>query len=218
MNRLFTFFLLKQRFNSFNSFSEELLDLVNNFYCILMNFAKYLQKSCSLFILQIVLNKELIEISVSKKYILHFLKFLRDHSLTKTTMLMDYTVIDYPGKTLRFEIILLLLSSFWNSRLKVRVFTNELLSLLTVTYLYKVAFWQEREIWDMFGVLFKNHTDLRRILTDYGFLGHPLRKDFPLTGFFELFFDDFKRNIVSAPVSLAQEYRFYTFRNPWVRL
>ncbi len=131
---------------------------------------------------------------------------------------MDYTAIDFPGKSLRFEIVLLLLSSSWNSRLKIRLFTNELMSLLTITHLYKIAFWQEREIWDMFGVLFQNHSDLRRILTDYGFLGHPLRKDFPLTGFLEIFFDDFKRNIITAPVSLAQEYRFYIFKNPWMKI
>jgi len=131
---------------------------------------------------------------------------------------MEYTAVDFPGKALRFELILLLLSPSWNFRVKLRLFSNELLALSTVTSFFKVAFWLERELWDMFGIMFQHHMDLRRILTDYGFLGHPLRKDFPLTGFFEIFFDDFRRNIITAPVSLAQEYRFYRIRNPWVRV
>jgi NADH dehydrogenase (ubiquinone) Fe-S protein 3 len=216
--RLFTFSILKQRFNSFNSLQYELNYLTNHLFLIFYSFAKYLRSSCMLFILNIALNKDLIEISVSKKYYLQLLQFLKKHSLIKATQVMEYTAIDFPGKILRFEIVLILLSIFYNTRIKIRVFTNELISILTITHLYNVAFWQEREIWDMFGILFQNHTDLRRILTDYGFQGHPLRKDFPLTGFVEIFFDDFKRNIITAPVSLAQEYRFYEFKNPWVKL
>jgi len=216
--RLFTFSIIKQRFNTFDSLSFELNVLANKLFLIMSSFAKYLQFCCSFFILNLAINKEYLEITTSKKFCLNLLKFLRDHSLIKASMLMDYTAIDFPGKSLRFEIVLLLLSSSWNARLKIRLFTNELMSLLTITHLYKVAFWQEREIWDMFGVLFQNQSELRRILTDYGFLGHPLRKDFPLTGFLEIFFDDFKRNIITAPVSLAQEYRFYMFKNPWMKI
>jgi len=216
--RVFTFSIIKQRFNTFNSFSDELIVLTNNLFLLLISFAKYLQSSCSLFILTIAINKDLLEITTSKRYLLFLLKFMKGHMLIKGSTLIDYTVVDYPGKKLRFEVILLILSLFWNFRFKIRLFTNELLSLESITHLYKIAFWQEREIWDMFGILFQNHTDLRRILTDYGFLGHPLRKDFPLTGYNELFFDDFKRHIITAPVSLAQEYRFYEFNNPWVQL
>ncbi len=216
--RLFTFTIKKQRFNSFNSVLPELAYLTNQLFLISYSCAKYLRQSCASFILNLALNKDLLEICVSKKYYLHLLQFLKKHSLIKATQLMEYTAVDFPGKSLRFEITLILLSVFYNTRIKIRLFTNELTSILTVTHLYKVAFWQEREIWDMFGILFQNHTDLRRILTDYGFQGHPLRKDFPLTGFVEIFFDDFKRNIITAPVSLAQEYRFYEFKNPWVKL
>ncbi len=214
--RLFTFSHIKQRFNAINLLPSELIVLTNNLFLIFISFAKYLQLSCSLFILNVAINKDVLEITTSKRYLLYLLKFLKDHSLTKCTTLIDYTAIDYPGKKYRFEVILFLLSFSWNFRIKIRLFTNEVFSLETVTHLYKIAFWQEREIWDMFGILFQNHTDLRRILTDYGFLGHPLRKDFPLTGYVEIFFDDFKRNIITTPVSLAQEYRFYEFKNPWV--
>ena len=112
-------------------------------------------------------------------------------------------------------LVLLLLSASLNVRYKIRLFVNEFLTALTITHLYKIAFWNEREIWDMFGILFQNHGDLRRILTDYGFNGHPLRKDFPLSGFSELLYDDFIQRIGSAPVSLAQEFRYFLTVKTW---
>jgi NADH:ubiquinone oxidoreductase subunit C len=216
--RLLHFFLVKQRFNSFDSFFPEHILISNEIYPMLIRKAKYLQYCCSKFLLNIAINRDLLEITVPKKTLLNSLYFLKNHSLINANILIDYTVTDFPGKSLRFEIILFVLSSFWNMRLKLRSFTNESISLLTVTFLYKVAFWQEREIWDMFGILFKKHGDLRRILTDYGFLGHPLRKDFPLSGYKEVFFNDFFRHIIQAPVSLAQEYRFFRFQNAWISL
>ncbi len=215
MIKIFNTNLPKYRFNSLNCLTE-VLTFINKIYLINYNFAKYLQKCCSFFIINIALNKGLIEIVTARLQYLKLLKFLKDHSLSKCTVVIDYTVIDYPSKRLRFEVVLLLLSFWWNFRLKIRLFTNELTPIFTITLLYKVAFWQEREIWDLFGILFKHNMDLRRILTDYGFVGHPLRKDFPLTGYSEIFFDDFKQHIVVSSVSLAQDYRFYDFKNPWI--
>jgi NADH:ubiquinone oxidoreductase subunit C len=216
MARLFRFNPIKLRFNSLNACSLDLHLITNNLFLILITFAKYLQKSCSLFIINIAINTDLLEITTTKKYILNLLKYLKNHSLIQYNLLVDYTVVDYPGKLLRFELVILLLSTIFNTRIKIRYFTNELISILTITHLYKIAFWLEREIWDMFGILFQNNSDLRRLLTDYGFLGHPLRKDFPLSGYTEIYFDDFKRNIIYNKVSLAQEYRFYEFKNPWI--
>jgi NADH dehydrogenase (ubiquinone) Fe-S protein 3 len=206
----------KRRFNSFETLSNSLKEFVNKIYFINFSVVKYLQQCCSLFILNIAISQELIEITTSRKFYLKLLKFLKTHSLLKCTIVTEYTVIDHPSKELRFEIVLFLLSIWWNFRVKVRLFTNELFPVSTITFLFKIAFWQEREIWDLFGILFQNNMDLRRILTDYGFIGHPLRKDFPLTGYTEIFFDDFTRHIVTSSVSLAQEYRYYNFKNPWV--
>lgn len=216
MVTLFRFQQKKWRFNSLHSYDNELLKFLNTIFLILIRFAKYLHKTCSFFFLTLAINSDTVEVTVSRKYLANLLLFLKQHTLCQLNFLIDYTVVDHPGKRLRFELVLLALSSTFNYRLKIRLFTNEIFAISTATQFYKIAFWLEREIWDMFGVLFKNHGDLRRLLTDYGFRGHPLRKDFPLTGYHEVFFDDFKKNIILSNVSLAQEYRYYNFLNPWV--
>ena len=128
----------------------------------------------------------------------------------------DIIAVDYPGRSNRFDIIYQILSQRYNSRMNVLVSIGELSSIPSITSLYKGASWYEREVWDLFGIFFEGHPDLRRILTDYSFEGHPLRKDFPLTGYFEIFYDDTQKRIVYEPVSLVQEYRYFTFNNPWI--
>lgn len=128
--------------------------------------------------------------------------------------MVDIVCADFPGKTPRISLIYVLLSIKYNQRINIFLKPQKI-QIRSITQIFKNASWFEREAWDMFGILFKNNNDLRRILTDYGFTGHPLRKDFPLTGFYELFFNDSLKIIKSSPVSLAQEYRKFNFPLPW---
>jgi NADH:ubiquinone oxidoreductase subunit C len=128
---------------------------------------------------------------------------------------LDITVIDKPGKILRFTIMYQLFSLTHNSRIMVVIQTNELLPILSISQLYKSAQWSEREVWDLFGVFVEHNNDLRRILTDYGFLGHPLRKDFPMSGFTEYTYNDYLKIIEKTPVELKQAYRVFSFPQRW---
>jgi NADH-quinone oxidoreductase subunit C len=129
--------------------------------------------------------------------------------------LIDVCGVDYPDRAERFEIVYSLLSVSLNLRLRVKVSTGEETPVPSVVAAYPSANWFERETWDMFGVFFSDHPDLRRILTDYGFDGHPLRKDFPLTGFVEMRYDQDQRRVVYEPVKLAQDFRVFSFQSPW---
>ena len=217
MIRISSLSTIKSRLNVFRAMRSELQQVTINVFLIFIAFIQYLNRIGAKFIIYSAINKDLIEITTSRFWLLNLLFLLRKHTLFSFNTLIDYTAIDYPGKHLRFELVVFLLSNSYNVRIKIRFFTNDLYSIHTLAGLYPITFWLEREIWDMFGLVFENNGDLRRILTDYGFLGHPLRKDFPLTGYSEIFFDDFKRTIVSAQVSLAQEYRYYILQNPWKR-
>jgi len=130
-------------------------------------------------------------------------------------MLIDICGVDYPEKEARFEVVYNLLSIKYNSRIRVKVAVDELTPIDSVTSIYNSAGWYEREVWDLYGVFFSNHPDLRRILTDYGFDGHPLRRDFPLTGHTEVRYDEAEKRIVTEPVELAQEFRVFDFASPW---
>ena len=143
--------------------------------------------------------------------------FLQKHTLCQYKQLVDMVCSDFLGKKRRFSINYLLLSLRFNARLNVVVKTNEVLPLPSITFLYRSANWLEREVWDLFGVFFDSHPDLRRILTDYGFRGHPLRKDFPLTGFWELYYNDSTKRLKYEPVELAQEYRVFTLQSSWIK-
>ena len=152
---------------------------------------------------------------VAPKDIWNFLYFLKTHTKTLCSQMIDLSMIDYPERKYRFEIFYLLLSLKYNTRFVVTTFTKEGTYLDSVTNIYPAAGWYEREAWDMFGLFFRNHSDLRRILTDYGFKGHPLRKDFPMTGFVEVRYSDALKRIVYEKVSLPQEYRIFTLENSW---
>lgn len=150
-----------------------------------------------------------LRIYVLKENIQKVLLVLRDHSLFQCKVLSDLTAVDYPGDKYRFHLYYMLLSTNFNFRAQVITFAEEGFTVLSSTSLYSSANWSEREVWDLFGVPFKGHPDLRRILTDYGFRGFPLRKNFPLSGYYEHYYDDAQKFILKEPVELAQEFRFY---------
>ncbi|MEJ1993970.1 MAG: NADH-quinone oxidoreductase subunit C [Limibacillus sp.] len=143
------------------------------------------------------------------------LKHLRDDQNLKFQQLLDITAVDYPSREERFEVVYNLLSLIHNQRIRVKVSAGEEDTLPSVVSLFPSAGWMEREVWDLYGVYFADHPDLRRILTDYGFEGHPLRKDFPLTGHVELRYDETQKRVVYEPVKLTQDFRTFDFVSPW---
>ena len=154
-------------------------------------------------------------IKTTPSNLIHIINFLKKHTLTFYQQLIDISAIDYPERKTRFEIIYFLLSLYNNQRISISISISEGFSINTITQLFSSAGWYEREMWDRFGIFFNGHTDLRRRLTDYGFKGHPLRKDFPVTGFVEVRYDDFNKRILYESVNLAQEYRIFNLENPW---
>jgi NADH-quinone oxidoreductase subunit C len=141
--------------------------------------------------------------------------FLRDDTNCQFKVLVDITAVDYPERDERFEVVYNLLSVKLNQRVRIKLATDEASPVPSVTAVYSTAAWFEREVWDLYGVLFTGHPDLRRLLTDYGFEGHPLRKDFPLTGYVEMRYDAEQKRVVYEPVKLTQEYRSFDFISPW---
>lgn len=137
--------------------------------------------------------------------------FLYEHTNTQFKILLDLVVIDYPLRKERFEVVYIFLSTSRNSRLLVKTQLTALSAISSITQYYSAACWFEREAWDLFGVFFVNNFDLRRILTDYGFEGHPFRKDFPLSGYMELRYDENQKRIISEFVEISQEYRYFDF-------
>ena len=141
--------------------------------------------------------------------------YLKTNEKCRFRQLIDITAVDYPEREKRFRIIYLLLSHENNLRIKIEISVDEKTTIPTITKIFPSANWMEREVFDMYGVIFKNHPDLRRILTDYGFEGYPLRKDFPLTGNYEVRYSEDKKKVISEPVKLDQEYRNFDFESPW---
>jgi len=156
-----------------------------------------------------------LEVLICPEGVVPVLSFLRDHTNAQFKQLMDVTAVDWPSKPYRFEVVYNLLSVQYNTRIRVKTYTDELTPIESVTHLFHSADWGEREVWDMYGVFFSNHPDLRRILTDYGFEGHPFRKDFPLAGYYEVRYDDELKRVVQEPVEFAQEFRKFDFQSPW---
>lgn len=152
---------------------------------------------------------------VERDGLLKVMSFLRDDSSCLFKLLMDVCGVDYPGRPERFEVVYNLLSVKLNQRIRVKVMTDEVTPVPSVVDIYPTAGWFEREVWDMYGVFFAGNPDLRRILTDYGFDGHPQRKDFPLTGYVEMRYDPEKQRVVYEPVKLPQAYRNFDFLSPW---
>ncbi len=154
-------------------------------------------------------------IAVGREHIFETVQFLRDDASCRFGSLIDICGVDYPDREERFDVVYHLLSPWLNHRIRVRIKTDAAIPVRSIVGLFPGADWFEREAYDLYGVLFEGHPDLRRLLTDYGFQGHPLRKDFPLTGFVELRYDDTLKRVVYEPVKLMQEYRSFDFLSPW---
>jgi len=181
---------------------------------VLLNFQKYLQKIFPN-ILGYLINGELI-IIVPKNKIKNIIYFLKNNTHTQFKSLSDISGADYPDKKNRFEVIYNLLSITYNSRISIVTYVDELTATDSIVSIYPCANWFEREVWDMFGVFFYNNKDLRRILTDYGFKGHPLRKDFPLVGYVEVRYDELQKRVITEKVSFAQDYREFDLNSNWI--
>lgn len=156
-----------------------------------------------------------LSIGVEREALPAVLGFLRDDPKCRFTVLCDICGVDFPDRPRRFEIVYNLLSMSLNQRIRIKLETDEETPVPSATGLYSSAGWWEREVWDLFGVYFDGNPDMRRILTDYGFEGHPLRKDFPLTGYVELRYDEEQKRVVYEPVRLQQEFRSFDFLSPW---
>jgi NADH-quinone oxidoreductase subunit C len=161
-----------------------------------------------------VTNDEM-TIAVERDSIVQVLEFLRDDSQCRFETLVDLCGADYPTEPERFEVVYHMLSMRLNQRLRVKVRTDEMAPVPSATSVFPVANWYERETFDMYGVIFSDHPDMRRILTDYGFEGYPLRKDFPLSGRVQVRYDEAQKRVVNEPVKLVQEYRNFDFLSPW---
>ncbi len=160
-------------------------------------------------------ERDALTVRVNRAAIARMLAWLRDDSRTDCQQLIDLTAVDYPEQEHRFEICYQLLSLAHNHRLTVKCLTDEDTPVPSISEIYSAATWYEREVWDMYGVFFADNPDLRRILTDYGFEGHPLRKDFPMTGYVEVRYDEEQKRVVYEPVQLNQDFRTFDFLSPW---
>ncbi|WP_457648622.1 NADH-quinone oxidoreductase subunit C [Profundibacter sp.] len=161
-----------------------------------------------------VANGEL-TVEIAPTGLVGFVEFLKVDRNCRFSSLIDITAVDYPERVKRFDVVYHFLSMYQNHRIRLKCAIREEESVPSITDVHKSAGWFEREVFDMFGILFSGHPDLRRILTDYGFRGHPLRKDFPTTGYVEVRYDEVEKRVVYEPVTLVQEYRQFDFMSPW---
>ena len=161
------------------------------------------------------INHEELRLTIDPVDISEVVLFLKNNPNTKFRQLIDITAVDYPENEKRFRLVYLLLSLENNKRISIDYFIKENDPINSLTSIYPSANWMEREVFDMYGIVFKNHPDLRRILTDYNFEGHPLRKDFPLTGHNEVRFNEESKKVVYEPVKLEQNYRNFDYESPW---
>ena len=166
-------------------------------------------------ILSSKIKHDQINICIEDNNLIEVMIFLKTHSSTKFKQLIDITAVDYPERDKTFKMVYLLLSHEKNSRIKIEFDIKEGEILSSLTSIFPSANWMEREVFDMYGVEFKDHPDLRRILTDYGFKGHPLRKDFPLTGHNEVRYSEEDKKVIYEPVKLEQNYRNFDYESPW---
>lgn len=182
----------------------------------LMDYGQYVAECLPKFVQKVQLTAgDELEVLIAPEGVVTVLTFLKNHHNAQFTNLVDIAGVDMPTREFRFEIVYNLLSLRYNSRIRVKTYTDEMSPIESICSIFPAANWYEREIFDMFGVFFVNHPDLRRILTDYGFDGHPLRKDFPLSGYLECRYDDELARVVYEPVELAQEYRKFDLAAPW---
>jgi NADH dehydrogenase (ubiquinone) Fe-S protein 3 len=182
----------------------------------LTDFGKYVAECLPKYVQKVQLTAgDELEVLIAPEGVVPVLQFLKDHHQAQFTNISDICGLDVPSRPHRFEVVYNLLSMRYNSRIRVKTYTDELTPLDSSCEVFAGANWYEREVWDMYGVFFANHPDLRRILTDYGFEGHPQRRDFPLTGYVEVRYDDEKKRVVCEPIELAQEFRKFDLSAPW---
>jgi len=181
----------------------------------LTDLADYIEEELEHDISKYVFEKDELVVYTTPKSLDRVLHFLRDDKETRFEILVDVTAVDYPERAQRFDVVYTLLSMKQNHRIRVKIAANEETLIPTVTSIYSSSGWFEREVWDMYGIMFDGHPDLRRILTDYGFEGHPQRKDFPLTGYVELRYDEELKRVVYEPVKLTQDFRNFDYLSPW---
>ena len=182
-------------------FIKEMSQLIKS----ILNFCEY----------EIFIKKNELNILASPNFVPKIILFLKDNPSISMESLIDITAVDYPSHEERFLLVYNLLSVSKNLRIKVKTKISDNVSVQSITEIFSCADWYEREIWDLFGIRFSGHKDLRRILTDYDFEGHPLRKDFPLTGFVQFRYDDELSRVITEPVKLEQEYRNFDDISPW---
>ena len=180
---------------------------------LLKKFSQYLLKILPIINYNIYKNE--LTLNISNKKLIPIFFFLKNHTNCQFKLLSELCAVDYINRKKRFDVIYSLLSIRFNTRIRIKISITELQQLESIVKIYKAANWWERETWDMFGIFFFNHPDLRRILTDYGFEGYPLRKDFPLSGFLEVYYNELKKRIVYEPINLSQQYRLFEFNSPW---
>jgi NADH dehydrogenase (ubiquinone) Fe-S protein 3 len=175
----------------------------------------YIQQCLPKYIQKTTLYKDELCLYTFPQGLIPLMTFLKYHTPIQLNQIQDVCGVDVPTRQNRFEVVYQGLSVRYNTRIRIKTFANETLPVPSISSLYPGANWFEREAWDMYGIYFTQHPDLRRILTDYGFEGHPLRKDFPLTGYTEVRYDDEKKRVVSEPLELAQSFRNFDNASPW---
>ena len=181
----------------------------------LRDLGEYVQSALPEQLEEVEIEYDELAIVARPESIVRVLSFLRDDVNCQFKQLMDVCGVDYPGRLQRFDVVYNLLSLTHNRRIRVKIRTDGQAAVPTVTGVFSSAGWWEREAYDLYGIWFRDHPDLRRILTDYGFDGYPLRKDFPLTGYLEVRYDDEQKRIVYEPVKLTQDFRNFDFLSPW---
>lgn len=180
-----------------------------------LNFGNYLVSCLPNYIYTVFFSFNELTVIVNNKDIDKVLNFLKNDFNSQFSVLIDLTAVDYPENDKRFEVVYMLLSLKYNTRIRIKTHVNEMTSLNSVCNVYPAANWMEREAWDMFGIHFRGHPDLRRLLTDYGFDGHPLRKEFPINGYTAVRYDDTQKIILYENTELSQEYRNFDFQSSW---
>ena len=175
----------------------------------------YIELKCADSVLRWTLAHGELSVDVALSNLAGLVEFLKVDQSCKFSTLVDITAVDHPDRPKRFDVVYHFLSMYQNHRIRLRVAVREEDMVPSITDVHPSANWFEREVFDMFGILFTGHPDLRRILTDYGFRGYPLRKDFPTTGYTELRYDEVQKRVVYEPVNLVQEYRQFDFMSPW---
>ncbi|TPX53749.1 hypothetical protein PhCBS80983_g06178 [Powellomyces hirtus] len=181
----------------------------------LHEYGRFIASCLPKYIQQFSIYKDELTLYVAPTALIPTMLFLRDHSACQFKQIADIAGVDYPSRANRFEIVYNMLSLRYNTRIRVKTYATEVSPVPSVTPLFAGANWFEREAYDMYGIYFVNHPDLRRILTDYGFEGHPMRKDFPVTGYVEVRYDDEKKRVVAEPLELSQHLRAFEYQSPW---